>query len=99
MSDIKKLQKEIEEKQALLEKLQKQEVENKPIIKLEDYSNADKIAYFDRLYKFANSILNKAENGERHDDNDDEHWAYEEVMLILNINNNRDFWKYFNTLI
>lgn len=91
----KKLEEEILRKQKELELLDSNK--RTGIIPLEDYTNEEKIEYFDKLYKQALSIIEEAEE-DGYVNEDSDHYLYEEAMKSLNIKNPREMWKYFNSL-
>lgn len=64
---------------------------------MEDYTNEEKIKFFDNLYKQALSIIEEAEEEGRVDE-DSDHYLYEDTMKILNIKNPREMWDYFNSI-
>lgn len=70
---------------------------NNIIKPLEDYTNEDKILCFDKLYYYAKSIFDDAiSNGYLNED--DPHYAYEELMMIIARDRNI-FWKHFNSTL
>lgn len=91
---IKQLEKEIADKQNLIEKLKQV---SSAVIKLEDYTNEEKIKFFDKLYSSAMAHLKEAEE-KGYTDEDTPHYMYEEVFGILNLRSTRELWKYFNSL-
>lgn len=67
------------------------------IIKLEDYTDEQKINFFDSLYKMASDVIKETEeNGYYNEDN--EYWFYEMGMSVLNLNDNDKLWKYIRSL-
>lgn len=50
---------------------------------LDEYSDDEKIKHFDSLHAFAKSVIQSKVDGEWHEDNDDDHYAYEAIMEIL----------------
>jgi len=77
------LRKEIEQKRLELEQLEKSEAAElrcDAIKDITEFSDAEKIEVFNRIYNFASSTVEAAErNG---CDEDDEHYAYETVMEV-----------------
>ena len=62
---------------------------------LNEYSDAEKIEHFDRLHEFAYSIIEDRINGNWHEDNDNDQYAYEAVMSIL-ARDPESFWTSYN---
>jgi len=90
-----KLEEEILKKQEELKKLETGEREG--IIPIEQYTDKDKIEFFDRMYKFAISLVEELEN-KGYSDEDNDTWAFEETMEILNTKKPKEFWNYWNSL-
>ena len=94
-----KLQIELAETKAKLEKLEqleKQSDKDLAIRKLEDISTEEKVAFFDSMFKSALSELTELEeNGWTSEDNEIYGWeSYIEILA-----NDRDsFWNYWNSL-
>ena len=89
---IKKLEQDILSKQQELETLKKVDA---PVIPCKDYTDVEKIAYFDKLYLSALEHLKEAEdNGYVNEDS--EHYIFEEVFQMLNLRDPRAIWTYFN---
>jgi len=65
---------------------------------LSEYTDAEKIAAFDKLYKFASGVYQARRNEERTKDSN--HYAYEAVMELLTPKGerNRVFWDHWNEL-
>lgn len=94
-----KLKRELAESKARLEQLEKQEKtddRDNAIKKLEEYTDQEKIKFFDKMYKSAFSELKAVEECGYHDE-DCTHYAWEEYIQIL-AKDNKLFWKYFNSL-
>jgi len=67
-----------------------------PIIELKDYTDEEKIKFFDEVYDMSREYLaNKEEDSGR---DDDEHWFFEKCIESLNIGNSSKVWKYINSL-
>lgn len=103
MTPKEKLQKDIEDakkKLAELEQLEKtselNNAKNKAIKTLDEYSVDEKIKFFDKMYKSAKEELEHLEK-EGWTDEDNDHYAWEAYIEIL-AKNNKDFWKYWNSL-
>ena len=98
--EIESLREEIERKKEELEQLELQEklgVKGSEIKDLSEFTDFEKCKFFDDLYKSSLDRLdNTIENG--YDDDDDEHYAWEECMLIL-ARDKDSFWTYYNKLI
>lgn len=62
---------------------------------LNEYTDAEKIEHFDKLHEFAYSIVQQKIDGDYHEDNDDDHYAYEAVMFIL-ARDPESFWTSHN---
>jgi len=67
------------------------------IVALEDYTVEQKIEFFDSLYNSALSHLKEVEE-EGCVDGDVAH-MFEDVMSILNIEDTKAVWNYYNSLI
>ena len=67
------------------------------IIPLEDYTDEQKLKFFDNFYTFAKSHIDEVQES-GYVDEDSEHWFFEEGLKILNINDVSKFWKYYNSL-
>lgn len=95
----------IERKRKLQEKISKMQEElnrlennqKSSVVPIEKYTVEDKIKYFDKTYEFAKSMLEEVEkNSYLREDN--EHYAFEHVVEILNIENKKSIWDYWNSL-
>ena len=96
---IEKLKRELAETKAKLEKLEKEEKtagRDGAIKKLEEYTDEEKIKFFDKLYNQAKTELEHLEECGFHDE-DDVHYAWEEFIQIL-ARDKKLFWSYFNSL-
>lgn len=97
MTTKEQLRKEIEEKKAELEKLEKLEsnqLRSNAIKSLDEYSDEQKISTFDGLY---NSALKDLESKERGGEDRDETYTWEDVMELL-ARDSSAFWKYYHSL-
>jgi len=89
LADLKLKLKELEEKEKNIGK-------SVAIKKLEEYTDDEKIKFFNKLYKSASIELDELEkNG--YGDEDNAHYAWEEYITIL-AKDNKEFWKYWNSL-
>jgi len=98
MDNKEKLKQEIEEAKAKLkelEELEKTSERDQAIKKLKDYTDKEKIDFFDKLYKNAKYELKELEkNG--YSDEDNASYAWETYIVILAKDQNK-FWKYWNS--
>jgi len=93
-----------ERKKAILDEIAKKEAElliletgeRTAVIKLEDYTTEEKVAFFDKIYNDSLFVLERVE--EEGHDRQDPQYAYENCMSILNIRDIKAFWKYFNSI-
>jgi len=98
LSKREKLEAELAQKQAELAALNEQEREaSNAIVPLENYTDEQKIKFFDSLYNSALSHVKEVE-AEGWIDEDAAHYMYEDAMSILNIENPRAMWNYYNSL-
>lgn len=67
------------------------------IVALEDYTVEQKIEFFDSLYNSALSHVKEVE-AEGWVDEDAAHYMFEDVMSILNIEDTKAVWNYYNSL-
>ena len=67
-----------------------------PIIELKDYTDTQKIKFFDEVYEMSREYL--AEKEEDPEREGDEHWFFEKCIESLNIGNSSKVWKYINSL-
>ena len=99
MTEKDKIKKEIQDSKARLKELEEQEkgiIKNLAIKKLEEYTDVEKINFFDKLYSNAKSELDELEDsGYSREDNKD--YAWEEYIVILS-KNYKAFWEYWNSL-
>jgi len=98
-SESAKLKREIAEAKAKLEQLEKQEKtddRDNSVKKLSEYTDSEKIKFFDEMYKSALSELEAVEEC-GYNDADSAHYAWEEYIQIL-AKDNKLFWNYFNSL-
>ncbi len=68
------------------------------IVALEDYTVEQKVKFFDSLYKSANSHIKEVET-EGWIDEDASQYMFEDCMKILNIEDPKAMWNYYNSLI
>jgi hypothetical protein len=95
MNEIEKLQQEIEEKIKLINKLKRSS--KKEVIKdLSEYTDEEKIKFFDDTYNSSLELLIQKENGEIGDEIDTQ-YDWEANMLLL-AKDQISFWKYWNSL-
>lgn len=62
---------------------------------LNEYTDSEKIEHFNKLYEFAYSIIEDRINGNWHEDNDNDQYAYKAVMSIL-ARDPESFWTSYN---
>lgn len=67
------------------------------ITPLEDYTDEQKIDFFDALYKMSEDVVKEMENTGFSND-DEQNWFYEMGMSVLNLKDTAAMWKYINTL-
>ena len=88
-NDIAKMQAELERIEA--------PITSAPVLRLTDYTNEEKIAFFDSMYKLAfDTIKEVKENG--YCDEDTVNWFYETGFAVLNLRDTKSLWKYKNSL-
>ena len=95
-----KLKREIAEKKAelaRLEKLESDSIRTEAIKPLSEYTDEEKIEEFDAIYNSALTMLGEAEENGSENDNDDEHYTWEQVMELL-ARKKEKFWNYYNSL-
>lgn len=80
----------------LLEKQEKNSKRNNAIKDISEYTNEEKIKFFDKLYRAAYAELVELENTGNHDE-DCAQYAWEEYISIL-ARDHKLFWKYWNKL-
>jgi len=98
-TDSERLKREIEEAKAKLEKLEKEEKtsgRNSAVKKLKEYTVEEKIKFFDKMYKNAETELKSLEKS-GYQDEDSAQYAWELYISILS-KDHKLFWKYFNSL-
>ena len=95
LSKKERLEAELAQKMAELAALEDVET---GIVALEDYTVEQKIEFFDSLYNSALSHLKEVEE-EGWVDEDAAHYMFEDVMSILNIEDTKAVWNYYNSLI
>lgn len=92
-----KLKREITEAKNRLKVLEKQEKETKKdlaIKKLKEFTDQEKIKFFNNMYNTAKNELEDHEKGDNDEDND--HYAWEEYIVIL-ARDKEPFWEYWNS--
>ena len=94
LSKKERLEAELAEKMAELAALEDVET---GIVALEDYTVEQKIEFFDSLYNSALSHVKEVE-AEGWVDEDAAHYMFEDVMSILNIEDTKAVWNYYNSL-
>jgi len=94
LSKKERLEAELAAKQAELAALEDVET---GIVALEDYTDEQKIKFFDSLYESALSHIKEVEV-EGWVDEDTAQYMFEDVMSILNIEDTRAMWNYYNSL-
>lgn len=75
-----------------LKKIEELEKEEKKLRTLESFTDKEKIAYFDKVYKFSKKIIGEKLSPDYCEDNDNKEWAFELVMEIFG----KDIWKLYN---
>jgi hypothetical protein len=93
------LQKEIADLKAKMAKLEEEENLNKrdaAIKSLSEYTNEEKIAFFDKMYKSAEEELETFEEKRYHNE-DYEHYGWEDYIKIL-AKDQKLFWEYWNSI-
>ncbi len=63
---------------------------------MEEYSDEEKIDFFNAIYKNAIYMLELAENDNAHDD--DEHHLFEDAFRVLNLRDKKLLWNYYNKI-
>jgi hypothetical protein len=94
LSKKERLEAELVQKMAELAALENVET---GIVELEDYTVEQKVKFFDSLYNSALSHVKEVE-AEGWLDEDASQYMFEDVMSILNIEDNKTFWEYYNSL-
>lgn len=94
LSKKERLEAELAEKMAELAALEDVET---GIVALEDYTVEQKVKFFDSLYNSALSHVKEVE-AEGWVDEDAAHYMFEDVMSILNIEDTKAVWNYYNSL-
>jgi hypothetical protein len=94
LSKKERLEAELAQKMAELAALEDVET---GIVALEDYTVEQKVKFFDSLYNSALSHVKEVET-EGWVDEDAEHYMFEDVMSILNIEDTEAVWNYYNSL-
>ena len=94
LSKKERLEAELAAKQAELAALEDVET---GIVALEDYTVEQKVKFFDNLYNSTLSHVKEVE-AEGWVDEDTAQYMFEDVMSILNIEDTRAMWNYYNSL-
>ena len=94
LSKKERLEAELAQKMAELAALEDVET---GIVTLEDYTVEQKVKFFDSLYNSALSHVKEVE-AEGWVDEDAAHNMFEDVMSILNIEDTKAVWNYYNSL-
>lgn len=98
MTEKERLLKQIEDSKLKLQQLEENERKSRRdsvIRQLHEYTNQEKVDFFDSLYGSAhNELINYEKKGYLHDD--DEHYAWEAYIEILKKGDG--FWEYWNSL-
>lgn len=94
LSKRERLEAELKEKMEQLAKLENIE---SGIVPLVSYTIEQKVAFFDNLYKSAESHIKEVES-EGYVDEDVAHYMFEDCMRILNIEDSKAMWNYYNSL-
>ena len=94
LSKKERLEAELAQKMAELAALEDVET---GIVALEDYTVEQKVEFFDSLYNSALSHVKEVE-AEGWVDEDAAHYMFEDVMSILNIEDTKAVWNYYNSL-
>jgi hypothetical protein len=94
LSKKERLEAELAQKMAELAALEDVET---GIVALEDYTVEQKVKFFDSLYNSALSHVKEVE-AEGWVDEDAQHYMFEDVMSILNIEDTKAVWNYYNSL-
>ena len=68
------------------------------IVALKDYTVEQKVKFFDSLYESALSHVKEVEK-EGWIDEDASQYMFEDVMAILNIEDTKAVWNYYNSLV
>lgn len=94
LSKKERLEAELAQKMAELAALEDVET---GIVALEDYTVEQKVKFFDSLYNSALSHVKEVE-AEGWVDEDASEYMFEDVMSILNIEDTKAVWNYYNSL-
>lgn len=90
---------QIKQKQEELAKLMELKAKQSAVMELHEYTDQQKIELFEKCYNFARGIVKTLEDGTYHEDNDNDHWAYETIMEILARDGDTDaMYSYLNSL-
>jgi hypothetical protein len=94
LSKKERLEAELAQKMAELAALEDVET---GVVALEDYTIEQKVKFFDSLYNSALSHVKEVE-AEGWVDEDASQYMFEDVMSILNIEDTKALWNYYNSL-
>lgn len=94
LSKKERLEAELAQKMAELAALEDVET---GIVALEDYTVEQKVKFFDSLYNSALSHVKEVES-KGYVDEDATHYMFEDCMRILNIEDSKAMWNYYNSL-
>jgi hypothetical protein len=92
---INQLEEEIKNKQYELEILKADVLKTKFFYSLDELSDADKIERFDKMFEFAKSLIDDAQEQNHWRDENDTH-ALESMFENTIVKNKSKFWDYFN---
>ena len=86
------------EEKDTIAKMRAKKAKEFPVRPLEDYTDEEKIKWFDKRYQYARSILTQVMS-EHEYEKDAKHWMFEENMNLLahkGRSGESRFWKLFN---
>lgn len=101
MNREEEIEQEILEKQEelrLLKEIKKNSTRSLAVKELEDYSNEEKVEFFEKMHKYAMNELEELEDGKYCEDSDNDHYGWEYLMKII-IRDHKLFWDYYNSFI
>lgn len=99
MNREQEIEREILEKQEELRKLKeirKNSTRSRAVKELEEYSIEEKVEFFDKMHRYAINELGELERGEYCEDNDNDHYGWEELMKII-ARDEKSFLDYYNS--
>jgi cell fate (sporulation/competence/biofilm development) regulator YlbF (YheA/YmcA/DUF963 family) len=91
---VKDINKRINELEQKIEELKAVSNKTKILRTLESYTDAEKIEKFNEFFTTASETMQSKIDGEYHEDNDDSHYAWEQIMNLLG----KDVWDVWNKL-